>query len=104
MGIIYHQALIIDGNTLILRGTYNLIKKRFDELVAERRRHGLSVKNLGLYTPYVLGFSDLEVSSMVSYAIDNQDRKYFGAIATMCINRDTSAMARYLDFVRSQGY
>lgn len=96
MSVIHHQALIIENDTLILRGPY--------ELVMYRRSHRMSVNNLGLYTPYLLGFSDMEVSSMISYCIDHQNKKYFLGLAQMCINQDTNSMNRFLQFVLSQGY
>lgn len=104
MGVIQNQALIIDGSTLILRGAHDSVKREYDRLVADRRACGVPVNNLGFYTPYKLGFSDNEVSSMVSYAIDYQTCGYFRAIATMCKNNDRVAMYNYLGFVRSQGY
>ena len=104
MTVIQNQALIIDDATLILRGPYNTVKKEFDNLVAKRKQCGMSVDKLGLYAPYILGFSDNEVSSIVSYAIDHQSLGYFRAIATMCTNQDRVAMYNYLSFVRYQGY
>lgn len=104
MSVIHHQALIIENDTLILRGPYESVKKSFDDLVMYRRSHRMSVNNLGLYTPYLLGFSDMEVSSMISYCIDHQNEKYFLGLAQMCINQDTNSMNRFLQFVLSQGY
>lgn len=49
MGIIQNQALIIDDASLILRGSYNSVKREYDKLVQNRKAFRIPINKLGFY-------------------------------------------------------